>query len=221
MKAELISVMGDDLHVANCARTSMAKWKTEFDEKDAKLIAYLAREGHWTPFAQPQVCFRLIAPIFVARQWFRHTVGVVRSEVSRRYVDSEPEFYVPSEWRSRPDKSIKQGSGDPLDPQDTVTADLYYGRALDACKESYRHLINLGVAPEQARMVLPQSMMTQWIETGSLAYWARVCTLRIDAHAQAEIRELAKQVATQMKGAFPVSWLELVGNDLDAPGFSS
>lgn len=188
----------------------MAKWKTEFDDSDSKLIAYLAREGHWTPFAQPQICFRLTAPIFVARQWYRHTVGVVRSEVSRRYVDSEPEFFYPKNWRLRPERNIKQGSGGLAGDDEQFGADLLYEDLIAKAVSNYRQLLEMGIAPEQARMILPQSMMTQWVETGSLAYWARVCTLRLDSHSQAETRELASHVAAHMKSAFPVSWEALV-----------
>ena len=210
MKAELLTVMGDDLMVVNAARVSMAKHHDVFDdESDAKLIRYLARNGHWTPFAQPQIQFRIEAPIFVARQWFRHNVGTVRNEVSRRYVDDDPIFYIPNEWRSRPEGSIKQGSGDPLRGENRRKADVAFRLAHTQARESYWELLTLGVAPEQARMVLPQTMLTTWIETGSLAYWSRLCNLRLDSHAQKETGELAMQVASHMAKAFPVSWAAL------------
>ena len=224
MKAELINIFGNDDMVVDCARVSLNKKADQYtEEQNAKLIRYCARNNHFSPFSHPKAQFRLTLPIFVARQWEKHRIGAVRgydiydqNETSRRYVDSAPEFYYPSEWRSRPDKSIKQGSGERLPPNGQSHIDFLYERALEVCEDYYNKMIAVGVAPEQARMILPQSMYTQWVETGSLSYWARVCTLRIDAHAQAEIRELAIQVAAQMKGAFPVSWQELVGNDLDA-----
>lgn len=218
MKAELLSVYGDDLMVVNTARVSMGKWHTEFDDvADRRLINYLARENHFTPFCHPKATFRLHLPIFVARQWERHRVGAVRgydmydqNEVSRRYVDDEPGFFHPTEWRSRPDGNIKQGSGEALND---IGQDLCHEILTWAHKQTlacYKDLLDIGVAPEQARMVLPQSMHTQWIETGSLAYWARLCGLRIDAHAQREICDLATQVAEQMAQSFPVSWAALM-----------
>lgn len=218
MKAELLCTFGDDLMVVNTARVSMGKWHEEFDpQSDTRLIDYLAREGHWSPFSHPKATFRLHLPIFVARQWEKHRVGCVRgydiydqNEMSRRYVDDEPTFFVPDQWRSRPDGNIKQGSGEALND---IGQDLCHEILTWAHKQTlacYKDLLDIGVAPEQARMVLPQSMHTQWIETGSLAYWARLCGLRIDAHAQREICDLATQVAEQMASAFPVSWAALM-----------
>ena len=211
MNAELLSVLGDDLMVANCARVSMAKHHETFDsDSDARLIHYLARENHWTPFAHPQAQFRLKAPIFVARQWFRHTVGTIRSEVSRRYVDEDPTFFAPKQWRSRPDGSIKQGSGKPLLDHEQVCCNGVLFNIYDNALSAYRALLKYDVAPEQARMVLPQTMYTQWIETASLYYWARLCRLRLDAHAQQEIRELAEDIAAALRQRFPVSWHALI-----------
>ena len=210
MKAELLNVMGDDLMVVNAARVSMAKHHDVFDpESDARLIRYLAREGHWTPFGQPQAQFRIEAPIFVARQWYRHVVGTVRSEVSRRYVDDEPRFFVPKEWRSRPDGNIKQGSGEALTKQDQSYLHYLLINMHERALDGYRDMLIRGVAPEQARMILPQTMYTTWIETASLAYWSRLCNLRLDNHAQKETGELAFQVAEHMAKAFPVSWSAL------------
>ena len=218
MKAELLSVYGDDLMVVNTARVSMGKWHTEFDDvADRRLINYLAREGHWSPFSHPKATFMITAPIFVARQWEKHRVGCVRgydiydqNEQSRRYVDDEPEFFVPTEWRSRPDGSIKQGSGAPLTAKMHDVCNEILEEAHEHAVDTYNALLKRGVAPEQARMVLPQTMYTQWIETGSLAYWHRLCDLRMDAHAQREIHDLAAQVAEQMAKAFLVSWAALM-----------
>ena len=217
MKAEILAVFGNDLMVVNAARVSMSKWHVTFDpESDTRLIDYLAREGHWSPFSHPKASFLLHLPIFVARQWEKHRVGCVRgydiydqNEQSRRYVDDEPEFFVPTEWRSRPAGNIKQGSGEPLTAKQhdacTEILDWAHEQALDA----YTYLLQKDVAPEQARMVLPQTMYTTWVETGSLAYWHRLCGLRMDAHAQREIHDLACQVSAQMETAFPVSWAAL------------
>jgi thymidylate synthase (FAD) len=210
MNAELLQVMGDDLMVVNAARVSVDKHHEVFDESDARLIKYLYDHEHISPFFHAQIQMRIKAPIFVARQWFRSNIGVARNEVSRRYVDSEPEFFVPEIWRSRPEGSIKQGSGDALPEGKQFECNRTYKDVMDMMRDYYRHLLFLGVAPEQARMILPQSMYTTWIETGSLAYWARVCNLRLDAHAQGEIQDLAKRVSDLITPHFPVSWPALL-----------
>lgn len=217
MKAELLEVFGNDLMVSNVARVSMDKHHESFTDGDAKLIQYLATHDHWSPFAHPKVQLRLTLPIFVARQWEKHRVGAVRgydiydqSEVSRRYVDSDPEFFTPETWRARPEGNIKQGSGGALPPEPSMMAGTIYWKAIIYAEWAYKALLTSGVAPEQARMVLPQSMYTTWVETASLAYWARVCNLRLDAHAQVEIQDLAKQVAELIQPHFPVSWSALV-----------
>ena len=213
LHAELLDVMGSDLTVVNAARVSMAKHHTEFDAvSDTRLIKYLAREGHWAPFASPQVQFRIKAPIFVARQWYKSTVGTCRSEVSRRYVDDVPMFFLPEVWRSRPEGNIKQGSGDPVADETADKAYASYDYAMMKCRESYSSLLKLGVAPEMARMVLPQAMVTEWIETGSLFFWARLCKLRLDPHAQQESQDLARQIANHIAPLFPVSWAALMEN---------
>ena len=152
---------------------------------------------------------RETVPIFVARQRFKHMVGFTYNEVSRRYVDDSPTFYTPETWRSRPEGSVKQGSGEStVDIEPTIrceyTGDLlpYY----EVCTHVYDNLLEAGVAPEQARMVLPQSMYTSYYVTGSLAAWARAYKQRIDAHAQVEIQDLAKQWDEVIKPLFPESW---------------
>lgn len=218
MKAELIDVFGNDLMVVNTARVSMGKAHREFNfVDDTRLIRYLARADHWSPFAHPKAMFRVTLPIFVARQWEKHRIGAVRgydtydqNEISRRYVDDEPEFFQPRSWRARPEGSIKQGSGFALDAEIQDHCHGWLKRAHNYALTAYMELLENNVAPEQARMVLPQSTYTQWIETGSLAYWARLCALRLDKHAQREIHDLAEQVADQMAEAFPVSWEALM-----------
>ncbi len=217
MKAELLGVFGTDDMVVDCARVSFNKQHSNYTaEQNAKLIRYLAEHGHWSAFSQPKAQFRMTLPIFVARQWEKHRIGCVRgydiydhSEESRRYVDDTPQFWSPSEWRRRPDGSIKQGSGEEVHQDTAYWATSQYTSAVDAAVVVYHNLLAMGIAPEQARVVLPQSMYTSWIETGSLAYWARLCNLRLDGHAQQEIRELAQQVAEQMAEKFPVSWAAL------------
>lgn len=209
---ELLEVFGDDLTVVNAARVSLAKESPEFNAADAKLIQYLVKHHHESPFFHPQARFRIKIPIFLAREWFRHTIGFSRNEVSRRYVDSPPEFFAPSEFRARA-PSKKQGS-DEVNPYDPVEAQY--------CRETFEEIIGLshlayesllqhGLAPEQARMVLPQNMMTEFIETGSLAAYARLCRLRLGPDAQKEIREVAELISQQMEQAFPVSWKALKG----------
>jgi thymidylate synthase (FAD) len=210
MKAEYLSHFGDDLMVVNAARVSMGKWKDQFNESDAKLIGYLAHNGHESPFFHPQIQLRITAPIFVARQWFRSNVGVARNEESRRYVDNEPTFFTPDEWRSRPDGSIKQGSGEPLPQPKQGESKWVYNAAIDFARKSYEDLLAMGIAPELARIILPQSAMTQWIETASLMAYARICKLRLDSHAQVEIQELAQQVTGIIQPLFPVSWAALM-----------
>ena len=224
MKAELIDAMGSDLTVVNAARVSFDKeseWEGEcpplgrcadhtLSEKDTKLIRYLAKHGHWTPFSHPQITMRETVPIFVARQRFRHTVGFTYNEMSRRYVDDAPEFYK-STWRERPDKSLKQGSGGPLPKEAQDRCNLLYDRAEFEALTAYNDLLKEGVAPEQARVVLPQSMYTSYYVTGSLAAWARAYNLREDpTKAQSEIADLAHQWDKIIYPLFPISWEALV-----------
>lgn len=219
IKAEYISRMGDDLTVANAARVSFDKesqyeWIDDelggypaLKDQDAKLIAYLARHDHWTPFSHPQITLRETVPIFIARQRFKHMVGFTYNEVSRRYVDGAPEFFVPEVWRSRPEGSVKQGSGDEH-PRSAIAMASYLA-ALDVAMDCYEAMIADGIAPEQARMVLPQSMFTSYYVTGSLAAFARAYRQRIDGHAQHEIQELARQWDEIIAPLFPVSWKAL------------
>lgn len=236
IKAQLIDHMGSDLTVVNAARVSFDKeseWLSETEyptdpihggkippykrlsDRDTKLINYLATHEHWSPFAHATASFRVSAPIFVARQLQKHTVGLAWNEVSRRYVDSEPTFYTPDTWRARA-PSVKQGSSDEAITilrtrmhGDQTVADAV-GRLTDHAGDLYKEMIEVGVCPEQARMVLPQSMMTEWIWTGSLYAFARVCKLRLDSHTQYETRLVTQQISDEMARLFPVSWNALV-----------
>lgn len=201
--------MGSDLSVVNAARVSFAKEKVRFDDKDFHLIDYLARHQHWEPFAHPQISFRIKAPIFVARQLQKHRVGFAWNEISRRYVDTEPEFYLPEQWRQRAD-NIKQGSS--VNTVDLEGLDFVVNQPEPLFKEAlatYNSMLELGVCPEQARMVLPQSMMTEWIWTGSLLGWSRVYNLRSDTHAQKETQTIARYIDSNIKPLFPNSWSAL------------
>jgi len=211
MKLEYISHMGGDDLIADAARVSMNKTADQYKpEQNEGLIKYLVREGHWSPLAHPQVSFRVEMPIFLARQYFKHIVGSVKNEVSRRYVQSEPTFFRP-EWRHAPKGSVKQGSGEPIDmaSNDYTLFNDIYEHALHDCQTTYDNLINWGVAPEQARMVLPQSMMTEIVDTGSLVYWSRMYQQRTDPHAQKEWLLLMKPLNIKMLELFPISWAEL------------
>lgn len=227
IEAHYITHSGDDLLVVNAARVSFAKrseWEHEtetcFDQerafdygtdklsdRDEKLIRYLAEHQHWTPFAHPQITLHIKAPIFVARQCFKHKVGFVENEVSRRYVDDDPDFFTP-EWRYRA-KDKKQGSAGTLADDANSAAEAVYDSVLDEAIKGYGNLLELGVAPEQARMVLPQSMMTEWFWTGSLAAWARFCRQRMGKDAQVETGDVARAADAIIAPLFPVSWAAL------------
>lgn len=221
IEVKLLDKMGDCISVVNAARVSFDKvshWKwpgPTLSEKDAKLLNYLAKHQHWSPFAHCFATFRIKAPIFVARQLQKHTVGLAWNEVSRRYVDSEPSFYEPTEWRKKAD-NVKQGSSDEV--IDDIEHDFYgftsiskaYPFHIRECKALYDSMIKAGVCPEQARMVLPQSMMTEWIWSGSLMAFARVCKLRLDGHTQRETQEVARLIADYLEFNFPFSWKALI-----------
>lgn len=221
MNVEYVDHMGSDLTVVNAARVSFDKHKEEFEDSDEKLIRYLAKNNHWTPFGHPMISVRVTVPIFVARQLFKHKVGMVENEVSRRYVDDTPEFYFPKEWRGRPTNGAKQGSSEEtvkrikffgtVETWDDNISSLYSSH-LDACEALYTSMVKGGVAPEQARMVLPQSMYTSWIWTGSLSAFSRIYSLRIDSHAQKETQEIAEMLNNIIEPLFPVSWKELTKN---------
>lgn len=218
MEVEYIDHLGSDINVVNAARVSFAKEVTEFDlEKDTKLINYLAKHNHWSPLAHTAVSIRVKAPIFMARQFVKHQIGLVWNEESRRYIDDTPEFYKPEEWRSRPE-NVKQGSGNKtVDPELVFQGDYTdnpeaYGFE-NYCQYSlnlYNWMLMNDIAPEQARMVLPQNVMTNWIWTGSLVAFARVCKLRLEAHAQVEAQELAQKINDVVAPLYPVSWEALM-----------
>ena len=206
---ELLEVFGSDVTVVNAARVSFGKEVSVMDEKDVKLLNYLAKHNHVSPFFHPQIRFRLKMPIFIAREWYRHQIGLSRNEVSRRYVDSKVECWVPqiTDIRER-DPKAKQGSkATPVESVEAVHCQLK--EATDAAVRTYEALLAAKVAPEIARTVLPQSMYTEFIETGSLAAYARICALRLDPTAQKEIQVYASFVDQLLAKAFPHSWKAL------------
>ena len=215
IKATYINHMGNDITVVNAARVSFGKrsgmicvdnvlGKWELEEKDSKLIYYLAKHKHMSPFGHCFVTFHVKAPIFVARQLVKHKF-LRWNEISRRYVDSEPEFYVPEFREAVADK--KQGSGDTLNSENLR---IRFERDMVSFKHKYGYLLHQKVCPEQARMVLPQSTMTEWYWSGSLDAFADMCNLRCASDTQHETRIVATQISAKMLNLFPVSWNALV-----------
>jgi thymidylate synthase (FAD) len=212
-----IDHMGTDLTVANAARVSFHKessWEyadshvpsPSLSDKDKKLIGYLAKHNHWTPFAHTCITLHIKAPISIRTQLFKHKVGFVENEVSRRYVKEEPEFYTPK-WRAAPTDGAKQGSSDFMPETDSTRLNTsLYKQVSEMARMNYESLIRAGVAPEQARFILPQGAMTEWWWTGSLSAYARVFRQRSDPHAQWEVREYADAISSMISPLFPVSW---------------
>jgi len=215
IRANLIDYMGSDLSVVNAARVSFGKksgWE-RFDmrgignegilkEKDSKLIHYLAKHGHYSPFGHCFASFHIKAPIFVARQLVKHKF-LRWNEISRRYVDDGISFYYPEVWRSKATDK-KQGSGPALEDQE-----IDLGTTHTVVAQLYNSLLDRGVCPEQARMVLPQNTMTEWYWSGSLDAFADMCNLRCTGDTQLETRLVANQICDSMKELFPVSWFAL------------
>ena len=210
MDVELIDHMGSDASVVNAARVSFGKRIKEMSEGDTKLIKYLAKHNHWSPFGHASLQFRIKAPVFVARQLVKHTVGLVWNEISRRYVDYEPEFYEVDKWRGKPvDK--KQGSSEKEIEwvSRSQRTDTLKSTVENLALHNYKVLLDAGVAPEQARMILPQSMFTEWWWSGSLYAFSRVCNLRCVLDAQYETRIVANLINDECERLFPISWTEL------------
>lgn len=210
MQVELLDHMGNDETVASAARVSFDK-RAETYPPDANhgLIRYLARNNHVIPFAHAVVTLRVTAPIAVRAQAFKHKVGFVESEISRRYVSEEPDWYLPV-FRERA-LNVKQGSGAAFANPEQYDFQDAYEEAMDNCLDLYNRFIEAGVAPEQARFILPQGVMTQWVWTGSLLAFSRFYNLRADSHAQKEIQELARMASEIIAPLYPVSWAALTG----------
>ena len=213
-KVELLECMGNDLMVVNAARVSFAKESHEFSMQDGKLISYLAKHNHTSPFFHPQIQFRIKMPIFVAREWYRHTIGFSRNEVSRRYVSDAPECWIPdaTHFRER-DPKAKQGSRE-NEVDSAIEARMVFDDTVQIAMKAYDTLLKMNVAPEIARCLLPQSMYTEFIETASLAAYARLYKLRTSPDAQREIQWYANEIGKQMKQRFPVSWEALTSSSV-------
>lgn len=237
IKVEYVDHMGTDLSVVDAARVSFAKksaWESvisvdttrkedseewlkdhrvhkgcfvKMSEADAKLINYLAKHEHWTPFAHTAISLRVAAPVPIRTQCFKHKVGLVENEESRRYIKSTPEIFIP-EFREKPEGSIKQGSGGIH--QSNEEWQYSYRKLTERCVDIYLQMIKEGVAPEQARFVLPQGAIVNWVWTGNLMSFANFYKKRIDPHAQQEIQEVARKVDEVIRPLFPVSWAALV-----------
>lgn len=268
IKVELMDNMGDDNSVVNAARVSFNKSAEQFtQEQNEKLIKYLAEHKHEIPFAHTAITVRVSAPISIRTQCFKHKVGFVENEVSRRYVKDRPKYFLP-EFRFVPDKSIKQGSAEVIDTTYTKeilkftsedhSAESYIGKEIlfgkskeeletkfevwqiqdkdpslfyyyldesytqDTLQKSYQDFINFtilsyeemigyGISPEQARFILPQGIMTEWVWTGSLLAFARFVNLRKSPAAQKEVKEVADLVSKLIEPLYPVSWKALTG----------
>lgn len=206
IEVKLIHYVGSDLDVVNAARVSFNKESDLFNERDAKLISYLAKHKHHSPFNHSFLSFRVKAPLFIARQLQKHKF-MPWNEVSRRYVDDEPEFYFPKNWRARA-YNVKQGS----DNSFVTPLEEYADDATFVALSAYNRLLEEGVCPEQARMVLPQNTMTEWRWSGTLNAFCDMLVLRLDKHTQAETREVAKLISQEIKSLFPVSHSALIGD---------
>ena len=225
--ADYLQHCGTDTMVVNAARVSFAKESAMFNDKEAGLISYLAKHKHKSPFNHTFATFRVKAPIFVARQLVKHEY-MPWNEVSRRYVDDEPEFYVPDVWRGR-SADKKQGSDGEIEIENympmlisnnkcQIMPSDQFGNTYDSLNDFYDHseslydaLLKMNVAPEQARMVLPQSTMTEWWWSGTIYAFANMCNLRCAPDTQLETRLVANQICDKLRELFPVSWLALRG----------
>lgn len=214
MKAEYLDHMGTDLDIANAARVSFANESRMFTFRadvakgsDEGLIQYLAKHKHWTPFAHTAIKLRVSAPVPIRTQCFKHKAGFVENEESRRYISSIPELYVPDHFRRKPEGSVKQGSGG-----EHEASRFWLPAYVEQCRAAikfYEQMIADGICPEQARFVLPQGVLVNWIWTGNLMSFARFYTQRTDPHAQQEVRDLATKIGALIEPLFPVSWKAL------------
>lgn len=209
--AELIDYMGSDLAVVNAARVSFANQDDEgrTEEQNVKLIKYLAKHNHFTPFCHTSITLRMVAPIPIRTQCFKHKFGFVENEESRRYVSYTPEYFVPKFRKAADNK--KQGSGGEFGTPQQYVLDEAYRAHMDKAIQNYERMLAEGVCEEQARFLLPQGCMVNWYWTGSLAAFARFYGLRSKPESQLEIQQLAEQVSEIIKPLFPISWAALTG----------
>jgi len=211
IKVELLDSMGDDLAVVNAARVSFNNYSGIFKEGDERLIKYLARYDHWTPFAHTALKFRVAAPVPIRTQCFKHKVGMVENEESRRYISTTPEIFIPEFFRSKPEGSIKQGSAD-KHPASNMWKVRYTSFVQDAVAE-YEEMLAVGICPEQARFILPQGAIVNWIWTGNLVSFANFYNKRTDPNAQREVQVVAELVGKEVERIFPVSWSALTSKE--------
>jgi thymidylate synthase (FAD) len=217
ISVKLLSSDASDEAVVNAARVSFDgqgdDWHSipeDYKNDPVKLINYLARHEHTSPFRHNSFTLRCKAPVFIARQLGKHQTGLSWNEVSRRYVDKDFEFHVPDEWRSRPEGSLKQGSGaNAITNIDHGDIEISYDKFVDSAVVLYEDMIKNNVAPEQARMVLPQSMVVEWVWTGNLMSFAHLYNLRIKSNAQVECQEFAKELHKAIAHVMPISWTAL------------
>lgn len=224
IKVELLDYMGNDLDVVNAAKVSFSKeseWDFETDyesgvpvevrevlaEKDKKLINYLAKHDHWTPFAHTALKFRVAAPVPIRTQCFKHKIGMVENEESRRYISTTPEIFIPDFFRAKPEGSIKQGSASKHKDSDYWLG-IYTDR-VNSNVDDYLAMLEDGVCPEQARFILPQGAIVNWIWTGNLVSFANFYNKRTDTNAQKEVQVVAELVGKEVERIFPVSWKAL------------
>jgi len=207
MQVTPLDHMGTDLTIVNAARCSFGKKKEIMDKSDEKLIKFLAKHGHWSPFGHTSIQFHIKAPIFVTRQLGKHQVGLIWNEISRRYVDSDPEFYTPTAWRLRAE-NVKQGSSN-----ETIKYSIDMHNK--ACLDIYNDMLSKNIAPEMARMILPQNMMTEFWLTGSLYAFVRICKLRLSPDTQWETKQIALQIAAECKKLYPISWNAFFSEEIE------
>lgn len=207
MKVELIDSAGGDISIVNSARVSFAKEVEEIGEGDERLIRYLATHKHITPFRHNFIQLRCSVPLFLARQLMKHQAGLTWNEVSRRYVDDVPDFHVPEEWRARPEGGIKQGSGGVVEVNSNLK--LAYNDYIAKAVALYEDLLSMNVAPEMARMVLPQSMVVDFIWSGNLLAFSHVYNLRAGEGAQEEAKQFAEMLDAAISAEFPIGWKAL------------
>ena len=211
LNVELVNHMGDDLSVVNAARVSFDKTSELVDgnlvKDDIGLINFLARHHHWTPFAHTAISLRMGAPVPIRTQCFKHKVGLVENEESRRYIKSTPVIYIPKDFRSVPEGSIKQGSAGIHEHSKAWLKS--YEEVVNNCVDVYLQMIADGVCPEQARFILPQGAIVNWIWTGNLVSFANFYNKRTDTNAQKEVQVVAELVGKEIERIFPVSWKAL------------
>lgn len=211
IKVELLDYMGNDLDVVNAARVSFNNTSGIFCDQDEKLIKYLARYNHWTPFSHTALKFRVAAPVPIRTQCFKHKIGLTENEESRRYISTTPEIFVPEFFRAKPEGSIKQGSGEKHAESDYWR--IQYNIHTQEAVKMYTDMLGEGICPEQARFILPQGAIVNWIWTGNLVSFANFYNKRTDPTAQKEVKYLAEQLGALVKDLFPVSWEALTNKD--------